>query len=197
MNLLNPDKLKARKRKSIMQAAFTLFSEYGVKKVKIVDIAKKANVSQVTIYNHFENKEHLLREVIMDYTNEKYEQYQLLLLNEELSYETRIELYILDKINSTKELNPEIIEAALQKDKELQGFLQQFSEEKAIPLFVHFVKQGQQSGHINPELSIEIILFYLQILNKESSTLATLIKHRGDSVSKELLHMFFYGLIGK
>ncbi|MBM6617571.1 TetR/AcrR family transcriptional regulator [Bacillus suaedaesalsae] len=193
----NIEKLKDRKRKSIMTAAFSLFSEYGIKKVKIADIAKKANVSQVTIYNHFESKEHLLREVITDYTIEKYEQYKVLLLNEDISYETRIEQYILDKINSARELNSEVIEAALLRDKELQDFLQHFSHTKALPLFVQFVKEGQQTGHINPDLSMEVILFYLQLLNKESSTLAKMMQQSGHSVSKDILQMFFYGLIGK
>lgn len=180
-----------------MTAAFSLFSEYGIRKVKISDIAKKAGVSQVTIYNHFENKEHLFREVIIDYTIEKYGQYKQLLLNQELPFVERIEQYILDKIKSAKEFNPELIEAALLKDNELQEFLQNFSHTKALPLFVQFVKEGQQTGHINPDLSMEVILFYLQLLNKESATLAKMMPHSGNEISKEILHMFFYGLIGK
>lgn len=197
MNLSSIEKLKDRKRKSIMTAAFSLFSEYGIKNVKIADIAKKADVSQVTIYNHFENKEHLFREVIIDYTIEKYGQYKQLLLNQDLSFVERIEQYILDKIKSAKEFNPELIEAALLKDNELQEFLQNFSHTQALPLFVQFVKEGQQTGHINPDLSMEVILFYLQLLNKESATLASRMQHSGNEISKEILHMFFYGLIGK
>ncbi len=55
MNGLNGfEKLKDRKRNSIKQAAFTLFSSYGIKDVKITDNTKLARVSQVTIYNHFD-----------------------------------------------------------------------------------------------------------------------------------------------
>ncbi|MGQ0513956.1 TetR/AcrR family transcriptional regulator [Bacillus sp. D-CC] len=45
--------LKEKKRRAIKEAAFLLFSERGFNEVKIEHIAKEANVSQVTIYNHF------------------------------------------------------------------------------------------------------------------------------------------------
>ncbi|MFZ3589534.1 TetR/AcrR family transcriptional regulator [Bacillus sp. DJP31] len=189
-------KLKDRKRKSIKQAAFTLFSEYGLKDVKITDIAKLANVSQVTIYNHFENKEQLFRETLIDYTNRKFEEYQGLLLNTSIPFQERIEQYILDKIKSAEEIYPDIIETALVKDDELRSFLQHFSQTKAIPLFVQFIKEGQDTGKINSELSLEVILFYLQMLSNEASTYSKIVTN-GNTFAKELLHMFFYGLIGK
>ena len=44
---------KEQKKESIRRAALELFKVYGFKKVSINDIASKAGVSQVTIYNHF------------------------------------------------------------------------------------------------------------------------------------------------
>jgi len=41
-----------------------LFSQFGVEKVSIVDIARKAGVSQATIYNNFGSKEALVREFV-------------------------------------------------------------------------------------------------------------------------------------
>ncbi|WP_223869225.1 TetR/AcrR family transcriptional regulator, partial [Bacillus anthracis] len=47
------EKVKEKKKRAIKEAAFLLFSERGFNEVKIEHIAKEANVSQVTIYNHF------------------------------------------------------------------------------------------------------------------------------------------------
>lgn len=45
------ERRKERKKESIRQAAMQLFMEHGMRKVSIGEIADKAGVSQVTIYN--------------------------------------------------------------------------------------------------------------------------------------------------
>lgn len=60
------ERRKEQNRESIMQAALELFKAYGFGKVTVNDIAYEANVSQVTIYNHFGSKEKLVREVIIN-----------------------------------------------------------------------------------------------------------------------------------
>ena len=61
------EKVKRRKKRAIKEAAFLLFSERGFNEVKIEHIAKEANVSQVTIYNHFGSKDALFRELIQEF----------------------------------------------------------------------------------------------------------------------------------
>jgi len=58
------DRRKEHKKESIVRAALELFQTYGFKKASINEIAHKAGVSQVTIYNHFGSKEGLVREVV-------------------------------------------------------------------------------------------------------------------------------------
>ena len=55
------ERVKEKKKRAIKEATFLLFSERGFNEVKIEHIAKEANVSQVTIYNHFGSKDALFR----------------------------------------------------------------------------------------------------------------------------------------
>ena len=48
-----------KKRKDIIDAAIDEFKEQGFLGAKTTSIAKKANVSSRTLYNHFESKEAL------------------------------------------------------------------------------------------------------------------------------------------
>lgn len=52
------------KRDKIIEEARNLFTQYGFKKVSMDEIAKHANVSKVTIYSYFKNKEELLNYLI-------------------------------------------------------------------------------------------------------------------------------------
>ena len=58
------ERRKEQKKSNIRQAALELFKTYGFKKVSISDIAHKAGVSPVTIYNHFGSKDELVRDVV-------------------------------------------------------------------------------------------------------------------------------------
>lgn len=56
-------KLTEKKRKDIIAAAIEEFQEHGFRGAKTGRIAKRANVSSRTLYNHFETKDALLDEI--------------------------------------------------------------------------------------------------------------------------------------
>ena len=58
------DSRKEKNKEKVRRAAVDLFEQYGFKKVSINDIADKAGVSPVTIYNHFGSKDGLIRDTI-------------------------------------------------------------------------------------------------------------------------------------
>lgn len=48
----------------ILQTAFMLFKQLGFKSVTVDDIARQAGISKKTLYEHFENKDELVLEVV-------------------------------------------------------------------------------------------------------------------------------------
>ena len=58
--------LRVVKTKSAIESAFIdLVEEKGYENVKIIDIAKKANVNRNTIYLHYESKEGIIESIIL------------------------------------------------------------------------------------------------------------------------------------
>lgn len=53
-----------KKEENTLEAAFAVFSRYGVKRTTMNDIATEAKVSRQTLYNAFENKDDVLRAMI-------------------------------------------------------------------------------------------------------------------------------------
>ena len=58
------ERRKEQSKEDIRRAAWELFGQFGVERVSIADIARKAGVSQATIYNNFASKETLVREFV-------------------------------------------------------------------------------------------------------------------------------------
>ena len=68
---------RVKEKKSVpLKKRFLLFSERGFNEVKIEHIAKEANVSQVTIYNHFGSKDALFRELIQEFIISEFQYYK-------------------------------------------------------------------------------------------------------------------------
>lgn len=58
------DDLASQKRQLILSAAREVFFERGYARAKIEEIARRAKVANVTIYNHFPGKDELFQEVV-------------------------------------------------------------------------------------------------------------------------------------
>jgi AcrR family transcriptional regulator len=186
------ERRKEQKKIDIKKAAFFLFQKQGVKDIKIEDIAKKAGVSQVTIYNHFGSKEALFREVIKDYTTEQYE-FHKELFDKDISFLEKMKTSILYKTKQLENIHPEVIRETMLVDEELRAFLADFQTKYAIPLILKLIKDAQLSGEINPDLSEQSIMVYIQLFNNDM--LITLITgENGKKLASDIFQMFFYGL---
>ena len=58
--------IRQNRKESILNTALNLFAENGFQSVSISSIAKTAGVSKGLLYNYFKNKEHLLKEIIIE-----------------------------------------------------------------------------------------------------------------------------------
>ncbi|NLZ52758.1 MAG: TetR/AcrR family transcriptional regulator [Thermoanaerobacteraceae bacterium] len=184
-----------RKRKDICRAAFELFCTLGVQKTSIAQIAKKANVSQVTIYNYFGSKENLLKESIKDFMEEKLKQYEGL-LEEELTFLEIIEKIVFDKSKSVRMMKYEFIQTILSKYQDMQQFIDDYFKNKVIPMMIRLIERGRSEGYINKNISNEAFLFYITIY-KEAINQHELISNLPKSAMQDLSSLFFYGLMGE
>lgn len=58
--------MKPAKRKQILDVTEQLFNRFGIKRTGIDEIAQLANVAKGTIYNYFESKDGLFRELVKE-----------------------------------------------------------------------------------------------------------------------------------
>ena len=68
------ERRRQNKKNAILKAALELFSMYGYNKVSVAEIARKASVSQVSIYNYFNSKENLKQELLIKLMDDYYDE---------------------------------------------------------------------------------------------------------------------------
>lgn len=152
---------KEQNKEKIRRAAEELFNKYGVDRVSINDIASKARVSQVTIYNLFGSKDKLVIDWITDAGNKFIEKLRQVSMTDKPYYE-RVEDVVQAMVGIT-ESNPGLADADLRNIAEMKQ-LEDYFTEQIKGLFISFIRKGQQEGYCNPKLSDEAIAAYTEIL---------------------------------
>ncbi|MGB8455327.1 MAG: TetR/AcrR family transcriptional regulator [Anaerocolumna sp.] len=182
---------KEMKMNSILQSAYDLFLVRGIKDVSIAEIAEKAKVSQVSIYNFFDSKENLARQAIFTYMNEKMSEVEELIYSK-LTFREKLEKMFLDTKKNENSTDQEFYESAIWNDPMVQSFIEEYYQTRTIPLILHLVEQGKKESCVDSNISTEAVLLYLSAFKNMLSQTNITKKARSDIGT-----LFFYGLQGK
>ncbi len=189
------ERRREQKKKDIIEAAIALFIKYGVQKVSIAEIAKEASVSQVTIYNYFESKSNLVQHTFQYYVDQIWDEMKHLLTSE-LPYEEKIkQLISFEKNMANSSTNNQFYQDLLKDYATGQSYVEEVYIKEGLPLLIEFVNDGKNQGFIDPSLSNEAILFYLQMFQEYMQR--DDIVHTLLPISEDLTKLFFYGIVGE
>jgi AcrR family transcriptional regulator len=185
-------------KEKIMKTTLDMLRTSDPKRIRIADISKMANVSQVTIYNYFGSKEALLREVFKNYMDKAirdFEEY----MNENHSLKEKIAHIIFLEKQSYQQFPPRLIKELLMEDHELTRYIEELYNKTTIPLTVRILQEGKDSGEISEEVSIEHVLAFMQLYMNQYESILGMAQQSGDmdKFFEGMVHLFFYGVCGK
>ncbi len=186
-----------KKKEQIRNVSMELFKEFGFEKVSLAEIARKANVSPVTIYNHFGTKDELVRDVIKTFLEKEWNNRLKVIQRDDLTYYEKVETIILNT-GEISGVNSELLQKMLESDPELKEFVQDFFKERMIYV-INFFEEGKKLGFVHPDVSTEAIMLYLNILQNavRDSHFFNDNSSRNSKLGEELSRLFFYGFLVK
>ena len=191
------EKRKEQKKDSIRKAALELYRTYGLRKVSVAEIARKAGVSQVTIYNYFNSKENLKRDVLKWFISRQVEQYEKVMRSAR-PFQEKLEQILFDKSGLISEFQGEMVTVVLQEDPELRDYLMDIYQNRISPAVMAFFAEGRESGYIDPKFKIETILFYFEVLRRGFFAIDDIgtYQQKDPEIFKQLAELVTYGLNG-
>lgn len=158
---------KEHSKEDIRRAAWELFSQFGVEKVSIVDIARKAGVSQATIYNNFGSKDALAREFVTSAVELLVNRVQEVLAPERPYWEKVGEFirFISEMMAQGKAPDMDVTAFSsnhnLLNDPDLKKF-RESAEEQVLGMLLGLVQEGKKEGQIRSDLSDEAFRLYFK-----------------------------------
>ncbi|MBM7583546.1 AcrR family transcriptional regulator [Bacillus pakistanensis] len=186
-----------KKKEKIRNVAIELFLSFGIEKVSITEIAKKASVSPVTIYNHFGTKDELVRKVITSFIQKEWEDRLDITKRGDLSFHEKIEKMVFETESITGKTNPEFLNSMINGDPELEKMIGEIYHQ-FLPSIVDFFEEGKKQGYMDPDISTETIMIYLNLLKNAMSGFHFYNDpEKNSKLAKDLTNFFFYGLLNK
>ncbi|WP_042144409.1 TetR/AcrR family transcriptional regulator [Paucisalibacillus sp. EB02] len=182
------------KKTSILQSALDLFMKYGIKKVSVAEIANAATVSQVTIYNYFGSKDQLVDEVIAYYIDDMWNEYEVI-VKSDIDFSEKIRKFIFNKRTSANSIHEEVYNYIMQEfTSGKNSYIEEFYTKKALPELIKLFEQAKKDGKIDPTISNESILVYIQMF-REYLQQRDVYEHILP-LTEDLTKLFFYGIVG-
>ena len=190
------ERRKEQSRGKILNAAEALFIKHGINKVSVDDIARKAGVSKVTIYNLFGSKGNLVHDYRLAVVNRIASGFREILTWKK-SYLERAQDMIQYWIDISDKYNIEAIDSSElldgwepQSDPKVKTFQEEFQD-----LFLEFIKEGKKLGNLNPDISDEAASIYLGIFIQgiKASPEIHAKFHRDPKLAHDLFLLMLYG----
>ena len=192
------ERRKEQKKERIRRSAIELFRTYGFGKVSIGDIARKANVSHVTIYNHFGSKEGIVRDVMKTVISDLVANSREIIEGEKPFLE-KLELIILNKAEVAEQYQGELMKMVVRYYPEMQQFVESLWRQEIDSLINILIEEGKKLGYIGNDLSLQAIRYYFQIIrNGAFSNKKMLDEIKVDAkLAHDLNYLFLFGLVEK
>lgn len=187
------ERRKEQSKESIRKAAGELFDKFGVGKVSINEIARKAGVSQATIYNNFGSKDGLIQDYFQIRANRFFERFREI-SKANKPYAEKLEDIVQYEIEMN-ESDPGYSDVEIMNNPQFKqlsdSLLEQVREQ-----FLGFIKEGKKQGYVNPDISDEAIEAYVEIFMQGINANPELHArtHHNRKLFHDLLLIMLYGL---
>ena len=181
------------KKEAIIESAKALFTAKGIQATSMNAIAKKAHVSQVSIYTYYGDKMTLAKEAFQTMIEAAMEKYQQI-LESDLPFFSKLENILQDKNELIKSVSTQFSKQALD-DHVLQQVFNLVLQEKATILYQKFIDIGKKEGAICKDISDQVLLSYLlmsQTLLRSPAYLTS-----PDEYKRQTMNLILYGILSK
>ncbi|PKN94798.1 MAG: hypothetical protein CVU44_03055 [Chloroflexi bacterium HGW-Chloroflexi-6] len=196
------ERRKEQSKDDIRKAAWELFSQFGVDKVSIADIARKAGISQATIYNNFGSKDAIVQEFVTGAVEHLMSRAQEI-LTPEMLFREKMAAFIQFVSEMLANGQPSAAESAifssldLQNDPEIKKIRAE-AQEKMTGLLLGLIQEGKQQGQVNPDLSDEALGMYFGVfMDVFSNPQLQRRSAQNPGLVQELGNLMMFGLSGE
>lgn len=183
-----------KKVDSILLNASRLFVQHGYHKVTMESVAQYANVSKVTLYKYFSDKQVLFEHILKTTYLQEYDEI-IEIINSNLPFEEKIDGVVKARIKKYYDKSKPIFQGEITLSLDLQKFIKKYTKlmnKQRKKLY----EQGKMEGFICEDIADETLELYFKIIQQG---LVSEFKDLGDLDNNDLtqlLKILYAGVLG-
>ncbi|AFN74487.1 transcriptional regulator, TetR family [Melioribacter roseus P3M-2] len=141
----------------ILALAEEKFQKYGFGKVTMEEIAADLGISKKTLYKHFSNKEHILREVIKKIKVDFETFFDELFNNESLDFFEKLKRLMEYVTKNSARFEGNMIKDLVHNHPGIWAELKEYRKEQARSRIVRILDEGTKSGFFRNDILSELV----------------------------------------
>jgi AcrR family transcriptional regulator len=183
------------KRDQLLASAKGLFWKHGIRRVSIEEICREADVSRMTFYKHFHDKESILIAIMDALEEQAVQQYQAI-MKSGLPFREKVEALVHSKSTQTEMMSHELYRdihqhagpAVIERMERMERDSLRLIEQD----FIHAQKQGFLRAGIHPKFFVHMLDKMNEMSHDEKLIGMYPTPH---AMLIELTQFYFYGIL--
>lgn len=152
---------KTKKFNQITEKAELLFRKHGFNRVTVEEICKKADVSKMTYYKYFKNKDELIKYIWKCWVDEGLDELDKL-RTMEIPFTDKINRILKMKEEAAEKYGKDLIHDYFNAKPQMQKYFNEIYSQ-SLGHFIKFIKEAQRNGEVRKDIKPE---FFIAVLNK-------------------------------
>lgn len=194
-NYVSQSMSKKTKYEQLIETARKLFWYHGIRKISIEEICRESNVSKMTFYKYFKNRNDLVKvilDILFDEAMHRYNE----IMESDIPFPEKVKQQIQLKLEGTTNLSEAFLMDIHQfADKEIVDY---FNEKRdiTIQMVLKDYLNAQNQGYFRRDIKPEFILFFFNHMYELAENPKLLkLYNSPQSLILELVNFFFYGIM--
>jgi AcrR family transcriptional regulator len=183
-------------KKRITLKAEEMFNKYGCTKVTMEEIAENLGISKKTLYKHFDNKEHVLKEIISTNKCAVDSFIETLLADDSMEFIEKLKRFMKFIANQSSRMDSLLMADLMKNHPDFWNDIKEFRNKKAHSNLSRLLQQGIKDGIFRKDIHTEVlVLGYVGAIHNliTPETLSTL-PISANQVFKEIMKILFEGI---
>lgn len=181
---------------AILKTATDLFSRFGIRKVSVEEICRVAELSKMTFYRYYKNKDAVVEAVVEDFIENSSRDYDEA-INASVDFPEKVKKLIEVERKYSTDLSEAFLKDLFLSDKTSASAIKiEKAQARQFERMKLEFENAQKDGWINPDMPIDFIMHMLgDISHKlEDDKLLKIYTHPSKLIM-DLVNMFFYGIM--
>lgn len=180
----------------IAQKADEMFRLYGFSKVTMEEIASNLGISKKTLYKHFSNKDHILKEIVHANKCEVDKFIEDLMAQKKMPFIEKLKNFMNFIAKQAQKLEGPMIHDLMKCNPEVWKDIEEFRSKKAYKHLSQLIEEGVESGIFRKDVdnSVIVVGYVASIHSLINPDVLSKLPISADQAFRDILKILFEGI---